>query len=259
MHEVSKVYPNGTEALKALDLTIYPGEHVVILGHNGSGKSTLFRCLTGFENITSGFLEIDGKNPSQLKKRKERSAFRRNIGLVFQHYHLTQNLSVLQNVLFGALGRQSFRKVCAPIASLALRNEAMEALERVGMESVAGNGADELSGGQKQRVAIARMIMQRPRMIMADEPIASLDPKAGKEIMDLLVSICKENQLTFISILHQTDIALQYGERIIGLNQGEVQLDKPVPFIQRSELHELYMSSQEQKEERLEGVVGYGI
>nr|WP_246407287.1 ATP-binding cassette domain-containing protein [Geomicrobium halophilum] len=259
MSEVTKVYPNGTEALKALDLNIGPGEHVVILGHNGSGKSTLFRCMTDFENITGGYLEIGGKVPASFKKRKERSTFRRNIGLVFQHYHLTHNLSVLQNVLFGALGRQPFRKVCAPIASSTLRLEAMNALERVGMESVAGNGADELSGGQKQRVAIARMIMQRPRMIMADEPIASLDPKAGKEIMDLLVSICRENQLTFISILHQMDIALEYGERIIGLNQGEVLIDKGVPHIQRSELQKLYMSPKEQKAKWNEGLVEYGV
>jgi phosphonate transport system ATP-binding protein len=220
VEHVNKVYPNGTKALTDVSFDVNKGESVIILGHNGSGKSTLFRCITGFEKPTKGSISIFDRPLHPISKRELRNV-RKKIGMVFQDFGLIHNLSVFQNVLFGAMGKTTFAlQTFSSIASSEWRDKAMDSIERVGLAHVAKNRADQLSGGQKQRVAIARMLMQDPEFILADEPIASLDPKAGKEVMDLLWSIVEEKNLTVIAILHQLEIAKEYGRRIIALKEG---------------------------------------
>lgn len=244
-----KTYSNGTKALRGIDFKISTGERISILGHNGSGKSTLFKILTGFEKPTKGEIIINGVDLGKCSKR-ELKEVRKSIGMVFQHFNLIDNLSVFQNVLFGALGREAFFKTLSPFASDELRQEAMRCLERVGLSHLANKRADQISGGQKQRVAIARMIMQRPKLILADEPIAALDPKASKDVMDLLVEVAGENNLSLVCILHQIPEALKYGQRIIGLKEGEKEVDA-TPLELKNDLNTLYKNDDSEYERRV--------
>jgi phosphonate transport system ATP-binding protein len=237
---LNKVYPNGTEALKDVSFRIDKGESVIILGHNGSGKSTLFRCVTGFEKPTKGSVTIFNQTLHPISKRDLRNV-RKNIGMVFQNFGLIHNLSVFQNVLFGAMGKTSFAfQTFSSFASGEWRDKAMDSIERVGLGHVAKRRADQLSGGQKQRIAIARMLMQDPEFILADEPIASLDPKAGKEVMDLLWSIVEEKNLTVIAVLHQLEIAKEYGKRIIALKEGSKIIDADKDEVDEAFLNSIY-------------------
>lgn len=246
VNDVSKIYTDGNQALDGVSFTIPAGEGVTILGHNGSGKSTLFRCLTGFEAVTGGNILIQGKDLAKLKKKELRN-LRKDVGMVFQHFNLVNNLSVFQNVLFGALGSEktTFHTFSA-FASQQLREKAMESLDRVGLAHLAKRRADQLSGGQKQRVAIARMLMQDPKLVLADEPIASLDPKAGREVMDLLFDIVREKKLTVVCILHQLDIALEYSDRIIALRNGNLVLDEKKEQVTTAFLDSLYDQEEEE-------------
>lgn len=245
IQQVSKVFPDGTEALKNVSFHVKQGEGVVLLGHNGSGKSTMFKNISGFEKPTSGKILINEEEITKTSKRQFKP-IRKKMGMVFQDFHLIYNLSVFQNVLFGRMGYHNFLAVTAPLASAENRERAMSCLDRVGLAHLAGRRADQLSGGQQQRVAIARMLMQDPEIVLADEPIASLDPKAGREVMELLWEIVEEKSLTVLCILHQMDIALEFGERMIGLSEGEVVLDKRSENIHQNELRDLYYEPAEQ-------------
>ncbi|MBU9723464.1 MULTISPECIES: phosphonate ABC transporter ATP-binding protein [Bacillaceae] len=250
IQNLSKVYPDGTKALNNVSFNVKPGEAVVLLGHNGSGKSTLFRCITSFEKPTEGQIKIDGVNITKLSKGKLRP-IRKKVGMVFQHFNLINNLSVFQNVLSGAMGKVRFAfQTFAPLASKELRREAMECLERVGLSDLAKRRADQLSGGQQQRVAIARMLMQNPQVVLADEPIASLDPKAGREVMDLLWEIVRERGLTVVCILHQMDIAKEYGDRIVALKSGKVVIDDHIHDLNDELMASLYEKEMVEEEDK---------
>ncbi|WP_026691410.1 phosphonate ABC transporter ATP-binding protein [Alteribacter aurantiacus] len=240
VNEVTKTFPDGTTALTNVSFTVNPGEGVVLLGHNGSGKSTLFKCISGFEKPTTGEIKYGDHDITTLSKRKFRP-LRKKVGMVFQDFHLIYNLSVFQNVLFGAMGNsKTFVQTLAFCASDDMRMKAMECLDRVGLAHLAKRRADQLSGGQQQRVAIARMLMQDPEIVLADEPIASLDPRAGREVMELLWEIVRERKLTVVCILHQTEIALEYGERFIGLHSGKLVMDQIKGQVSKEELTTLY-------------------
>lgn len=239
LDQVHKTFPDGTRALRGVDLHVEPGEGVVLLGHNGSGKSTLLRCITGLERATAGQITIDGIDIRQARHRDLRQV-RRGIGMVFQRFNLVGNLSAYQNVLFGALGRRSLWSLNRAMVSAGDRDKAVHCLERVGLSGMIEQRADTLSGGQQQRVAIARMLMQEPELVLADEPIASLDPKAGLEVMELLWSVVRERGLTVICTLHHLELALQYGDRIVGLKQGEKVLDQNRGQLAESDLNWLY-------------------
>ncbi|WP_462420714.1 phosphonate ABC transporter ATP-binding protein [Salinicoccus sp. Marseille-QA3877] len=229
--ELTKVFNKSDVALNNVSFNIKKGEKVVILGHNGSGKSTLFRTIAGFEEATEGSVKISDEEINPRNKLRLRET-RKKVGMVFQYFGLVENVSVFQNVLFGALGQVKFAPSTYNIfASQTLRERAMESLNRVGLVHLAKRRADQLSGGQKQRVAIARMLMQEPEIILADEPIASLDPKAGREVMELLTGIAKERNITLLMILHQLPVAEKYGERVIALKNGELFLDNDVSVI----------------------------
>jgi phosphonate transport system ATP-binding protein len=240
VNKLCKTYTNGTVALSEVSFEISPGEIVVLLGPNGSGKSTLFRSIVGLEKATSGNIIIDGMDIAQVSGRKLRS-IRTRVGLVFQKFNLVENLSAFHNVLFGAMGRTRSPLNWLPImASNEERTRAMICLERVNLRHLADRRADALSGGQQQRVAIARMLMQDPEIILADEPVASLDPKAGQEVMDLLWDIVKERGLTVVCTLHQLDFAYKYADRIIGLRNGRLVMDDLAADTNLEKLARLY-------------------
>lgn len=234
-----KQYSGGPRALDGVDLTIARGEVVVLLGPNGSGKSTLLRCLNLLERPTAGQVRFEGIDLTDASSPALRAA-RRRIGVVFQRFNLVPGLSAFQNVLFGGMGRQGCLRSLSPFAPTAVRTKAMECLARVNLSEKAGQRADTLSGGQQQRVAIARMLMQDPEVVLADEPIASLDPKAGRDVMDLLWAIARERRLTLICTLHHLDLAREYGGRLLGLQKGRLALDVPAEQAAEADLASLY-------------------
>ena len=240
-----KEFPNGTRALSGVDLQVTAGETVVLLGANGSGKSTLQKCLTKLVRPTSGTVEVLGTEVCTARKR-EISALRKDVGVVFQKINLVRELSVLTNVIHGSLGRvSSSRNWFACSARSEQREEAMEALERVGLAHVAGRRVEQLSGGQQQRVAIARMLMQQPRVVLADEPVAALDPRAGRAVMDLLWEVTEEQGLTMICTLHQLALARDYGSRLVALRDGRIDMDTHMSRVADDELEGLYTAEDE--------------
>ena len=239
---VSKKYNNGTNALKNISFDVEKGEFISVIGPSGSGKSTLLRSINKMIDISQGSILFEDKNIENLKK-TQIELVRREIGMIFQSYNLVERLTVIENVLHGRLGYKSIIAGILGIYSEEEKKEAFSFLERVNMTKYAYQKCSELSGGQKQRVGIARAIMQKPKLLLCDEPIASLDPKTAENIMDYLKKIATELKITCIVNLHQVDIAKKYSDRIIALNKGEKIFDdkaerlteKMVEFIYKDE------------------------
>ena len=221
---ISKKYNNGTNALKNISFNVEKGEFISVIGPSGSGKSTLLRTINKMIDISEGSILFENRNIESLKK-KEIEIVRREIGMIFQNYNLVERLTVIENVLHGRLGYKSIIAGILGIYSEDEKKEAFNFLERVNMTKYAHQKCSELSGGQKQRVGIARAIMQKPKLLLCDEPIASLDPKTAENIMDYLKKIVTELKITCIVNLHQVDIAKKYSDRIIALNKGEKIFD----------------------------------
>lgn len=236
-----KRYPGETrECLRDVDCEVRMGERVVLLGSNGSGKSTLLRCLVRLIDCNSGSIQLFGEDVLACRGARLRY-LRASTGFVFQKHNLVARLSVLTNVLHGAQSRwggpQVWFQACAPNR---LRDEAMECLARVGMQDFADRRADRLSGGQSQRVAIARSLMQRPRLLLADEPAASLDPSSGEEVMALLTTLMREEGTTVLFSSHDVDHARRYADRMIGLRDGGVVCQGPATGVSDDDLSALY-------------------
>ena len=224
---ISKEYNNGITALKNVSFDVEKGEFISIIGPSGSGKSTLLRSINKMIDISQGSILFENRNIEKLKK-KEIELVRREIGMIFQNYNLVERLTVIENVLHGRLGYKSVFTGILGIYSEKEKKDAFNFLEKVNMTKYAYQKCSELSGGQKQRVGIARAIMQKPKLLLCDEPIASLDPKTAENIMDYLKKIVTELKITCIVNLHQVDIAKKYSNRIIALNKGEkIFDDKP--------------------------------
>ncbi|MDR8019033.1 phosphonate ABC transporter ATP-binding protein [Nesterenkonia aerolata] len=241
---LSKVFRNGTRALDDVSLDIASGETVVLLGANGSGKSTLQKCITRLIEPTEGTITVFGREITEMDSRRL-AEVRRDIGVVFQSINLVDQLTVLTNVIHGALGRDgSPRNWFAATAKQQLREEAMTALERVGLTAVADRRAEQLSGGQRQRVAIARTLMQRPSIVLADEPVAALDPVAGRGVMDLLWRIAEEEGLTLVCTLHQLALARDHGRRVVALRDGRVDVDADIAELDDARLEGLYIAEE---------------
>jgi phosphonate transport system ATP-binding protein len=238
---LKKVYPDGTEALAGIDLQIERGETVALLGSNGSGKSTLMRCALGLEHATAGRVRLHGIDVTSAKRRELRSA-RRRTGMVFQSINLVDTCTVLTNVVHGTLGtgQWKIRRWSQTTAPDPYRAAAMDALQRVGLDHLAARRADQLSGGQRQRVALARMLVQDPEVVLADEPVASLDPKSGHEVMDLMMEISRERGFTVVVTLHQLELALSHSDRLVGLRRGQIELDRPTASMDEAQLRTLY-------------------
>ncbi|WP_098744374.1 phosphonate ABC transporter ATP-binding protein [Paenibacillus sp. EZ-K15] len=239
IRNVSKTYANGTKGLNHINLTIGRGEFVAIVGLSGAGKSTLLRSMNRLHDITEGEIVIDGKSITAAKG-KELRRIRRNIGMIFQSFNLVKRSSVLRNVLAGRVGYHSTLLTLLGRFPKDDVDLAFQALDRVGIVQKAYARADELSGGQQQRVAIARVLAQEAKIILADEPVASLDPLTTKQVMDDLKRINTESEITTIVNLHSIDLARQYATRIIGLRAGEVVFDGSVSEATDERFTEIY-------------------
>jgi phosphonate transport system ATP-binding protein len=228
-----------TLALDHVSLDVRRSELLVLLGLSGSGKSTLLRCLNGLHPVTSGTVDVGGTRVD-LASGGQLRALRRHVGFVFQHFNLVGRLSCLENVLIGGLGRLRLPRYGALTYPGHMRAEALTHLDRVGLADLAARRADTLSGGQQQRVAIARTLMQKPGLLLADEPVASLDPENAGVVMDLLFRVCIEEKLTVACTLHQVDLALGWAHRLVGLQGGRKVLDRPAVGLTRDDVMAIY-------------------
>lgn len=236
---MSLTYPNGYEALKNINLKINEGEFVVVVGLSGAGKSTLIRSINRMTNPTSGELIVDGEDVTYLRDKQLRP-LRTKAGMIFQDYNLVKRLSVLRNVMAGRLGHTSTLPSLLGMFPQEDLRLAMGNLERVGIKDKAYVRADQLSGGQQQRVSIARVLTQQPKVILADEPVASLDPPTSHKVMKDLRRVSKEDNLTTLVNLHFIDMAMEYADRIIGMRSGEVVFDGPASEVTEETFEQIY-------------------
>jgi phosphonate transport system ATP-binding protein len=236
--QLSRVF-GQTTALDKVDLTVPAGQMLALLGPSGSGKSTLLRTLNGLVAPTSGTVRVLGCDVGHAHGRQMR-ALRRQVGFIFQQFGLVGRITVLENVLSGALGRIRFPRVGVLSYPRSLRLEALAHLDRVGLGDRAFQRSDTLSGGQQQRVAIARTLMQRPVLLLADEPVASLDPETSVAVMELMLQICREEHLTVIASLHQVELARGWADRMVGLRDGKTVLDARPQDMASEEIMRIY-------------------
>ncbi len=221
VRNLTKIYDDGTVALRNVSFNVPDDEFLVVIGLSGSGKSTLLRCINRLIDPTEGEIVWNGENLAELEGEELRMA-RRKIGMVFQHFNLVRRSTVLTNVLAGRLGYTSSRRSLFGRFSSEDYKKADQALKRLGIEDQAHKRADELSGGQQQRVGVARALMQEPEMILADEPVASLDPVLAHSILQYLEVLNKEDKITIICSLHYLDLVQRYATSVIGLREGEI-------------------------------------
>jgi len=240
---VSKVYNNVTKALTDVSFSVEEGEFVSIIGPSGSGKSTILRCINRLIDATQGTIVFDDQDITRADK-KEIRQIRKKTGMIFQHYNLVDRLSVIENVLHGRLGHKSTMAGVVGYYTEQEKEKAFEILAKLGLTEQAYKRCDTLSGGQKQRVGIARSLMQEPRLILCDEPIASLDPSASKIIMDHLSIINRTMNITCIFNLHQVDVAVNYSKRIIGITEGRIVYDGPPEQLTKAKIYEIYQSNE---------------
>lgn len=222
---IQKFY-GGKCVLRNVSFCADKGDFVVVLGPSGSGKSTLFRCITRLTEPTGGKIHYAQRNVSGLRSRGLRE-FRREVGFVFQQFNLVKRSNAINNVLAGALADTPFWRVALGRFRIADRQRALACLDQVGMLEFAYRRVDALSGGQQQRVAIARALMQDPKMILADEPVASLDPSSAAEVLEVLKRAAMDRGITVVCTLHQVEYARRFADRIVGLSRGEIVVDKP--------------------------------
>ena len=237
INDLKKTFENGSPALKGIDLKINKGEFVSILGPSGSGKTTLLRSINGLENISSGEIYFDNKrvdNSSILEIQKK-------TGMIFQEFNLVNNLSAINNVLTGLLNSSNKFLSLFYLFSKNQKIKALKSLETVGLLKKSYNRSDELSGGQRQRVGIARAIIKKPLLLLADEPVASLDPKAANLILSLLKKINKDFGTTILCNLHQIDLAKKYSDRMVGLLDGKIIFDEKIENINKTTLEKIYV------------------
>ncbi|ATI53900.1 phosphonate ABC transporter ATP-binding protein [Bacillus cereus group sp. BfR-BA-01445] len=250
---VSKVYPNGTKGLNNINLKIQKGEFVVMVGLSGAGKSTLLRTVNRLHEITEGEIMIEGESITAAKGQGLRR-MRRDIGMIFQSFNLVKRSTVLKNVLAGRVGYHSTLRTTLGLFPKEDLELAFQSLKRVNILEKAYERADELSGGQQQRVSIARALAQEAKIILADEPVASLDPLTTKQVLDDLKKINEDFGITTIVNLHSIDLARQYATRIIGLHAGEIVFDGLVEEATDEKFAEIY-GDVAQKSELLEVAV----
>lgn len=222
--KVNKVYPNGLHALKNVSLEINQGEFVAIIGLSGAGKSTLLRTINRMHDISEGSLIVNGQEIKNLKG-KDLRTFRRKVGMVFQSFNLVTRTTVINNVLTSRVPDMPLWKSIIGLYSKEDKIIALEALDKVGILDKAYVRADQLSGGQQQRVALARTLAQKPEIILADEPVAALDPITATQVMDDFKKINKELNMSVLINIHHVDLALKYADRVIGIKAGEIVYD----------------------------------
>ena len=235
--ELCQSYDGSSPVLRGVSFSVDKGEFVGVIGLSGAGKSTLLRCINRLINATAGEIlvpsallrgESNGPPIDILKLNAgDLRALRRKIGMIFQQYNIVKRLSVIENVLSGGLGYQPAVRSALRMFSHEERRHALVNLKRVGLLEYAYKRADELSGGEQQRVAIARTLMQEPVIILADEPVSSLDPTLSRVVLDILKRVCREDGITAVVSLHALELTRQYADRVIGLKQGQIFFDGP--------------------------------
>ena len=236
INDLKKTFDNGTPALKGINLKVNKGEFVSILGPSGSGKTTLLRSINGLETTSGGEIyfdnkKIDNSNISEVQKKT---------GMIFQEFNLVNNLSAINNVLTGLLNSSNKFLSLFYLFSKKQKIEALKSLETVGLLEKSYSRSDELSGGQRQRVGIARAIIKKPLLLLADEPVASLDPKSANLILSLLKKINQEFGTTILCNLHQVDLAKKYSDRVVGLIDGKIIFDEKSININEAYLNKIY-------------------
>jgi phosphonate transport system ATP-binding protein len=235
------------EVLKDLSVSVRPGELTVVLGANGSGKSTLLRCALRLIEPDGGDVSLCGANLRTLKGEQLRLA-RRQAAMVFQSVLLVRRRTAAENVAFGGLGElRLYRSVSTRTFPRSLHERAVEALDRVGLARYADQRAGTLSGGQAQRVAVARALCQRARVIMADEPVASLDPRAADSVMSLLADVAKNENLGVLVVLHQPELARRYAHRLVGFLDGRVAFDRAPAEVSDEQIDSLYGADDDER------------
>ncbi|MFO8033587.1 MAG: phosphonate ABC transporter ATP-binding protein [Candidatus Bipolaricaulota bacterium] len=245
---LTKVYERGQVlALRELSFAVDKGEFLVVIGLSGSGKSTLLRCVNRLIEPTSGRISLDGLELTRLSAARMRRV-RRTMGMIFQQFNLIRRSSVMTNVLTGRLGYLPAWRAMLGLFPSQDRTMAFENLERVGLQEKAYTRADELSGGQQQRVGIARALMQQPQLLLADEPVSSLDPATSHSIMQYLEWMNRKHGVTVIASLHFLSLARRYGTRIIALKDGEQVFDGPPEEIDNTKFKEIYGEEAEEVE-----------
>ena len=236
INNLKKTFENGSPALKGVDLKINKGEFVSILGPSGSGKTTLLRTINGLETSSSGEIYFDNKKVDHNNFLE----VQRKTGMIFQEFNLVNNLSAINNVLTGLLNSSNKFLSLFYLFSKKQKIEALKSVETVGLLEKSHNRSDELSGGQRQRVGIARAIIKKPLLLLADEPVASLDPKSSNLILSLLKKINQEFGTTILCNLHQVDLAKKYSDRVVGLIDGKIIFDEKSTNINESYLKKIY-------------------
>ena len=253
--DLCQSYSDVVPVLRAINLTVSRGEFVGVIGLSGSGKSTLLRCINRLVKPSSGaiyvplsFVEDSGNgaliNVVELDRSQLRRV-RRRMGMIFQQFNIVRRLSVINNVLCGGLGYISMTRGALRRFTIDERRKALSNLKRVGLLEHAYRRADELSGGEQQRVAIARTLMQEPALILADEPVSSLDPKLARVVLDLLKRICREDGITALVSLHTLELTRAYADRVVGLKQGQVFFDGPTHDLSDAVVYDLYHHTSE--------------
>ncbi|MFZ4452675.1 phosphonate ABC transporter ATP-binding protein [Salibacterium aidingense] len=249
IEKLVKRYNDGTLALNGINITIEQGEFVAIIGPSGAGKSTLLRCINRLVDSTEGHIDFLGDNVEKSDKKALRH-IRAKIGMIFQHYNLVERASVLENVLHGRLGYMNSISGVFNKYKEEDKKDAISWLKKLGLENEIYKRADELSGGQKQRVGVCRALAQNPNLILADEPIASLDPRSSDVVMNSIYTNCKEFNIACLVNLHQVEIAQQYATRIIGIKSGEVVFDGKISELSSSLINDIYEGKEEEMEQK---------
>ncbi len=239
----NKVYPGGVVGLKDVNLTIEKGEFAAIIGLSGAGKSTLIRTVNRMIDITSGQVLVDGVDVMTLKGRELRR-FRRKIGMIFQSFNLVTRTTVVKNVLASRVPDMNFLAVLLGLYTRQQELDALMALEKVGILEKAYTRCDQLSGGQQQRVALARTLNQKPSIILADEPVAALDPVTARQVMSDFKQINQDLDIAILLNIHHVDLALDYADRVIGIRAGQIVYDGPASAVTQEILDEIYGGAQ---------------
>lgn len=240
-----KQYGKETKALNGINLKVEQGEFIAIIGPSGAGKSTLLRCINRLIEPTDGSIEFLDQKVEKANRNELRN-IRSKMGMIFQHYNLVDRLSVLENVLHGRLGYMGSLSGVFNRYNEEDKEKAIELLCKVGLEKEIFKRADELSGGQKQRVGVCRALAQKPELILADEPIASLDPRSSTVVMDAIYKNCTDQGIACLVNLHQVDVAKKYATRIVGVKSGAIVFDGPADELTEDMIHYLYEGKEQE-------------
>ena len=243
--KVTKIYPNGVKALENISLSIKQGEFVAVIGRSGAGKSTLIRAINKMHGITQGSLIVNDIDVSTLRGDALRK-HRHGIGMIFQSFNLVNRTTAIKNVLVAKVPEMSLFRVLLGIYKKSDKIEALMSLDKVGILEKAFTRVDQLSGGQQQRVALARTLTQNPKIILADEPVAALDPVTARQVMDYFLQINKEFDITILINIHHVELALDYADRVIGIREGQLIFDGPPSEVTEDIISQIYAGKEEE-------------